>query len=182
MEELRRRVLNEATLLFLDYPAGNRVGLDLKSYVCGDKFQGFKLVPVNGIHLVYYATGDDNEVNMMGYFVKTVPGMVQVQRFESSSESFVRMPEGAELENYKAGVRRFDFDSGLGAYEENAQWGEVSSFVSEEVLLRCGVPLGQTIVPGDLYDSKHEHKSPVVPFFEGAPRAANFTLMMELLG
>lgn len=56
-----------------------------------------------------------------------------------------------ELERYRAGVHRHDFDQTTGPYplETYHKWRRMSSYITEATLDACGISAGTRIMPGD---------------------------------
>jgi A1 cistron-splicing factor AAR2 len=52
-EEALRRLDDTASLVCLGVPKGTEFGIDLRSWVVGEHFQGLKLIPP-GLHYVYW--------------------------------------------------------------------------------------------------------------------------------
>ena len=52
-DDALRRLSETATLVCLGVPTGTEFGIDLRSWVVGERFQGLKFIPP-GLHYVYW--------------------------------------------------------------------------------------------------------------------------------
>eukprot|EP00803_Ostreobium_quekettii_P000101 evm.model.scf_717.6 EVM.evm.TU.scf_717.6 scf_717:49162-50532(-) len=142
-----RAAASGGTVLLVGVPPGTLIGIDHRSFVVGPKFCGIKLLPP-GLHLISSSShGEDGALGpVVGRFLHASPQQVYVWRWSIMHEALVDMEDEEELERYRLGVRRFDFDSGLAPYDLGSfrVWKALSTYVDEEVLGRLS-PQGRGI-------------------------------------
>jgi A1 cistron-splicing factor AAR2 len=131
-----------AAVLCLGCPPGMEIGVDLRSWTSLPSFQGLKLLPP-GVHLLYYravSTKDDRKEQgpRVCQMVYLGGGDVLVRKWNPATEEFVpeRELDEDEVLRYQLGVKRYDFDSSLGAYpkEMEAAWISLTNFVTQKTL------------------------------------------------
>ncbi|CEP02941.1 AAR2 splicing factor containing protein [Plasmodiophora brassicae] len=137
------------TVLCLGVPANATVGIDLACWQVGPKFQGICQVPT-GPHYIY--TGGDGVHGMRtGQFVVLEPdgSDVWVGRWDPVTEQLVVLSDEDEYNRYADGVRRHDFDLGLGPYpfESFDDWRSLTNFISNDVLKKLS-PVGNGVISG----------------------------------
>eukprot|EP00897_Mesotaenium_endlicherianum_P007505 jgi/Mesen1/6783/ME000348S06049 len=123
-EEAKDMVQRGASLLFLDVPPGTSLGIDQQMFVVGPKFKGVKMLPA-GTHFVYTsATGRHGN--------EAAP--VVVRQWDARQESLAALHDPDQEERYAAAVRRFEFDSQLGAFDIHsyATWQRLSNHITPE--------------------------------------------------
>eukprot|EP00891_Asterochloris_glomerata_P008767 jgi/Astpho2/8767/e_gw1.00128.29.1_t len=131
-----------ASLLLLNVPEGTRIGIDHQNFMAGPKFQGVKMLPP-GAHMVSYNAAGQGQLRQQdfgpttAFFLHLASGQVEVRRWDAQHELLVELEED-EAERYAAGVKRFDFDAGLGPYDLHrfAQWQRLAGFISDDVIRR----------------------------------------------
>ena len=160
-------------ILCLDVPKGIEFGIDLRSYSVGEQFQGIKMIPARGLHLV--TCGGDLE--RFGVFLRFRTADVHVMSWDASTEMLRMEPPSEQRERYEEGVRRMEFDQRLGPYPiaTERQWRSLSAYVSEEVLSRANVPLGTLVVPGGIDDESEASAEQLQPFHADTARVPIFT-------
>ena len=166
-DEALRRVQHGGTIIIMDVPPGTEFGIDCTLFTVGEKFRGVKMVPP-GLHLVLLGAAG-NDVTRVAEFVRVAPADVHVRRWDPHTETFApgtgHDPE--QTARLQMGARRHDFDAATGAYPARSSevWRRLTSHVTEDVLARCGVPLGTRVAPGD-------PDQPLEAFVRGGPEAA----------
>ncbi|GFH24152.1 uncharacterized protein HaLaN_21887 [Haematococcus lacustris] len=136
-----------AALLLLDVPVGTLIGIDQQCFAAGPLFKGVKMLPP-GPHFITYSAVSAHTASASpatGFFLHALPHAVYVKRWNSTTESLEALPE-AEAERFAAGVRRFDFDSGMAPYNLHglAAWSELCSCLTPELVDRL-VPVSGVI-------------------------------------
>ncbi|KAJ9532008.1 hypothetical protein QJQ45_003699 [Haematococcus lacustris] len=136
-----------AALLLLDVPVGTLIGIDQQCFAAGPLFKGVKMLPP-GPHFITYSAVSAHTASASpatGFFLHALPHAVYVKRWSSTTESLEALPE-AEAERFAAGVRRFDFDSGMAPYNLHglAAWSELCSCLTPELVDRL-VPVSGVI-------------------------------------
>jgi len=122
------------SVLCLGVPPGTEVGIDFATYTVGPKFQGIKLVPP-GVHFLYASARDTSSgavAARTGFFFHAAARSVLVLKWDAADEAFRLGSDCADVgeaqaERLAAGVRRLEFDAGLGAYP--LQSGAAQSWV-----------------------------------------------------
>ena len=166
-DEALRRVQHGGTIIIMDVPPGTEFGIDCVLFTVGEKFRGVKMVPP-GLHLVLLGAAG-NDVTRVAEFVRVAPADVHVRRWDPHTETFApgtgHDPE--QTARLQMGARRHDFDAATGAYPARSSevWRRLTSHVTEDVLARCGVPLGTRVAPGD-------PDQPLEACVRGGPEAA----------
>ena len=166
-DEALRRVQHGGTIIIMDVPPGTEFGIDCTLFTVGEKFRGVKMVPP-GLHLVLLGAAG-NDVTRVAEFVRVAPADVHVRRWDPHTETFApgtgHDPE--QTARLQMGARRHDFDAATGAYPARSSevWRRLTSHVTEDVLARCGVPLGTRVAPGD-------PDQPLEACVRGGPEAA----------
>ena len=163
------------TILCLGVPTGLEFGIDLRSYDVGPRFQGIKMVPTAGLHLVTCGS----EIERSGVFVRVHASDTCAMEWNAQDETlqFTTPGHAAQL---AASVQRMEYDGTLGPYPlaTESQWHELSAYVNEGVLRRAGIPPGTFVVPGGIDDDEHAGSSdsqpPLQPFHGNLPRVAAF--------
>ena len=143
-DEALRRVEHGGTIIIMDVPPGTEFGIDCTLFTVGEKFRGVKMVPP-GLHLVLLGAAG-NDVTRVAEFVRVAPADVHVRRWDPHTETFARGTghDPEQTARLQMGARRHDFDAATGAYPacSSEVWRRLTSHVTEDVLARCGVPLG----------------------------------------
>lgn len=157
-EEVRR----SATLLCLDTPQDSEFGIDDFEFTCGPNFKGIKLIPA-GIHFIFYSAGAKYGgigPPRSGFFLNFLPSQVRILKWNPSSEDFDIDTElnHDEMSRYKEGVKRFDFDRFLGAYDRDEKkrlekWKTLSFHINPR-LLEILEPSGKRI--SSLYENSND--------------------------
>ena len=111
-----------------------------------------------------------------GVFFRNDASRVLVWEWDESEEMFKKI----EDEVLKAQVREMKFDRGMGAYpvgDQEKKWNNITSFIDERVLKRCGVKFGDTLVPGDpdVTAKQNRNSKTVTPYFTAKFRTVAFT-------
>jgi len=166
-DEALRRVEHGGTIIIMDVPPGTEFGIDCTLFTVGEKFRGVKMVPP-GLHLVLLGAAG-NDVTRVAEFVRVAPADVHVRRWDPHTETFARGTghDPEQTARLQMGARRHDFDAATGAYPARSSevWRRLTSHVTEDVLARCGVPLGTRVAPGD-------PDQPLEACVRGGPEAA----------
>ena len=166
-DEALRRVEHGGTIIIMDVPPGTEFGIDCTIFTVGEKFRGVKMVPP-GLHLVLLGAAG-NDVTRVAEFVRVAPADVHVRRWDPHTETFARGTghDPEQTARLQMGARRHDFDKATGAYPARAAevWHRLTSHVTEDVLSRCGVPVGTRVAPGD-------PAAPLEACVRGGPEAA----------
>ena len=166
-DEALRRVEHGGTIIIMDVPPGTEFGIDCTLFTVGEKFRGVKMVPP-GLHLVLLGAAG-NDVTRVAEFVRVAPADVHVRRWDPHTETFARGTghDPEQTARLQMGARRHDFDAATGAYPARAAevWHRLTSHVTEDVLSRCGVPVGTRVAPGD-------PAAPLEACVRGGPEAA----------
>ena len=166
-DEALRRVEHGGTIIIMDVPPGTEFGIDCTLFTVGEKFRGVKMVPP-GLHLVLLGAAG-NDVTRVAEFVRVAPAEVHVRRWDPHTETFARGTghDPEQTARLQMGARRHDFDKATGAYPARAAevWHRLTSHVTEDVLSRCGVPVGTRVAPGD-------PAAPLEACVRGGPEAA----------
>lgn len=166
-DEALRRVEHGGTIIIMDVPPGTEFGIDCTIFTVGEKFRGVKMVPP-GLHLVLLGAAG-NDVTRVAEFVRVAPADVHVRRWDPHTETFARGTghDPEQTARLQMGARRHDFDAATGAYPAQSAevWHRLTSHVTEDVLSRCGVPVGTRIAPGD-------PDQPLEACVRGGPEAA----------
>ena len=135
------------------------------------------------------------------FFFEAFPSSVTIKRWDAKLEDFAPghgLVDDKERDRYIEGVRRFDFDANLGAYnfDDMPRWKQLSSFVTVDVLSNLGIALGAILAGGDAsrvdeleslpYRKRQAEmqqagsSSNVVPFHEHLPRVAQFAVLPQV--
>ena len=166
-DEALRRVEHGGTIIIMDVPPGTEFGIDCTIFTVGEKFRGVKMVPP-GLHLVLLGAAG-NDVTRVAEFVRVAPADVHVRRWDPHTETFARGTghDPEQTARLQMGARRHDFDAATGAYPAQSAevWHRLTSHVTEDVLSRCGVPVGTRVAPGD-------PDQPLEACVRGGPEAA----------
>ncbi|XP_059449847.1 uncharacterized protein LOC132180879 isoform X2 [Corylus avellana] len=140
-------VKHGATLLLLDVPQYNVLGLDTQMLSAGPNFKGIKMIPP-GPHFVYYSSSsrDGKEFSpIIGFFIDASPSEVIVRRWDQKEERLVKISEEEE-ERYCQAVKSLEFDRQLGPYNlsQYGDWKHLSNFITKSVIERIE-PIGGEI-------------------------------------
>jgi len=133
------------TIVLLDSRPGTSLGIDIRSFNLGDKFQGVKLVPP-GIRFVHYQVGGGIT---HGIFVNLGPeNRVASFRYSAGDEDFIPVST-ADRQRIKDAVLNNELDKSLGAYplDKYAKWSDLASYWTEEIFEKCGIGMNKIVVP-----------------------------------
>ena len=114
----RRLAATGATLLLRGVPEGAEIALDMAEFNAGPRFAGVKMVPL-GPHVLATrapAEGGPGAGRDWSVFVADKPGQVVVRHWDAEAGR-LRPGPGCDADQearLAAGVRRWDFDAGLG--------------------------------------------------------------------
>ncbi|CAM9816234.1 unnamed protein product [Ascophyllum nodosum] len=194
-EQARRRLLEGGYFVAMGVPPGIEFGIDLKSYQTGPRFRGVKMIPA-GLHLAHYGTGEGEKQASFkiqncctGFFFRSAAQSVAAAQWDARAEDLVNaeacLPEGA-LRGLRDSVLRLEMDASLGPYpfDQRASWVNLTNYLSEAVLVRCGIPLGTKVLAGSSAadtDSGREggrgveSSTEVVPHFPHVGRVARYS-------
>ena len=105
-------------------------------WVTNDKFMGLKLIPP-GAHYIHFSEKGQDYGERFGFFQYFTEGKVVVKQWNKKHQCFEPLSESDEIA-YSEGVRKYEFDSNLGAYstQELQQWVCLTNFISNEVIDR----------------------------------------------
>ena len=124
-------------LLCWEVPAGTEFGIDCHISMTGSNFKGFKWIPLNYPHFIYFAAGaqDGSPTIRSGFWVHfTTPRQVIVKLWSNETEEFLADNEQNELkQRLEHAVVEHEFDPFLGTYpiEQLQKWGYFGkSFIS----------------------------------------------------
>ena len=95
---------------------------------------GLKLIPP-GSHYIHFSQKGKDYGEKFGFFIHFSPSQVVVKKWNKEHECFESLPESEDIA-YTEGVRKYEFDSNLGAYSqaEYQQWNCLSNFISKNVI------------------------------------------------
>lgn len=132
------------TLVCLDAPPGSDLGVDLKSWRLGHKFQGVKLLPP-GVRFLHYKVGGEQAFTS-GMFVEFREAQVHALRWDPCSEDYAQV-EPADVERITRAVFNLELDPNLGPYDVSdfTRWHALTSHIDCVVLDRCGIKMGHVI-------------------------------------
>lgn len=159
--EALRQFMKGGVFLCLDVPKGTEFGIDQYSWTTGDQFKGIKMIPP-GFHYIRWRnstttdtiSGKDADrvmdltqqgsnsgiIPLMNSFLFIQPSQIVTHRWDSSIEDIIPLQE-EESERYKAGVRRMEFDSYLGAFpldsDQLQSWKSLTQFISPQTINKC---------------------------------------------
>jgi len=131
-----------------------------------------------GLHFMYWGSGHDTR---SGRFLLLKPSEVSFQRWDASLESFQESSglSEEEQERFTRGFLEFQFDSTTAPYEMSDWpcWQRLSSYITVELLQRCMIAPGTTILPGDpdAEATQDQTSKAIVPHFSGVARTCRFT-------
>lgn len=118
--ELARQLYEQhcAILIVENLPLGSELGIDLSSFVVGEKFRGIKLIPP-GIHFVFANSIDKagrHGGSRSGFYHEYREKELIIKKWSPRDEDFdeTYVPSEAELERYSTNLR--ELDRYLGAY------------------------------------------------------------------
>eukprot|EP01130_Rhizamoeba_saxonica_P018385 TRINITY_DN9176_c0_g1_i1.p1 TRINITY_DN9176_c0_g1~~TRINITY_DN9176_c0_g1_i1.p1 ORF type:complete len:367 (+),score=68.09 TRINITY_DN9176_c0_g1_i1:39-1139(+) len=128
------------TLLCLDVPSNILFGIDNQYWTTSDQFKGLKLIPP-GPHFVYFSVpnkyGGEGGLRV-GLWVCFAYNEVKVWKWDPLQEDFIteQLMDKDEVDRYKAGVKRFDFDSNLGPYPVQLfkRWYNLSNHINSSTI------------------------------------------------
>lgn len=143
------RVRTGVTLVLLDVPRGSTVTIDLRSFVTGPNFKGFKAIPPTRTHLITLTptgtSSESNPIGTTGVFFSGSKGDVLVAKYCAESEALADVqPASASLVQ---DVRLLRLDGELGFYSKAADtsWAPLVACVDPPVLHQVGVSFGTCI-------------------------------------
>lgn len=110
--------------------------IDNQVWVTNSKFKGLKLIPP-GPHYIHFSEKGQDYGEKFGFFLFFDKSQVIVKDWNKEQECFESLTESEEVA-YSEGVKQYQFDANLGAYEqaEYRQWMCLSNFISKEVILK----------------------------------------------
>lgn len=113
---------------------------------------GVCLIPP-GLHFVYHGSGMGAR---QGFFMQAHKGDVIVTSWNPANEEISYKPliTDEAIDNLRAAVRAGHLNQNLGPYplSNHGTWINLSNFISDSVLVRAKVPVGQMIYPGEAED------------------------------
>jgi A1 cistron-splicing factor AAR2 len=165
-EEALRRLDDTASLVCLGVPQGTEFGIDLRSWVVGEHFQGLKLIPP-GLHYVYWrcelaprcgtapltGSGPRSSPNVRGgassprtgQFVFVKAQQVLVQQWNVATEDLCDLASADDVARVRDAVAAHHFDRTLGTYP-SAQldmWHKLTAYITLPTLARLSSPSGR---------------------------------------
>ncbi|EQC36779.1 hypothetical protein SDRG_05613 [Saprolegnia diclina VS20] len=163
-------------LVCLDVPVGSEFGVDYEAFRTAERFQGVKLLPT-GLHFVFYASSGDQDGIRQGFFIHVNAGDVTLRKWSHETEELLPLTDARDAENLTRAVHGFQLDGNLGAYPQKhaKTWRRLSKYISANVLRRCGITLGATIMPGDPDVMSTNEPSTLTPYFPNTAQTARFT-------
>jgi len=160
----------------LDTPVGTHVGLDLKSYAIGKRFQGLKLAPPGLRFLHYRVRGADGLAHGVFLRLGRDRNRVAALRWRSDMEDFQLVSQEDRVK-IEAAVLRFELDSCLGPYDVQNfnKWHDLTGYWREEVFERAGIEFGAVVI-GNI---EEQHRSALES--DGLSYCApSFTILPEI--
>eukprot|EP01060_Flectonema_neradi_P037911 TRINITY_DN778_c5_g1_i1.p1 TRINITY_DN778_c5_g1~~TRINITY_DN778_c5_g1_i1.p1 ORF type:complete len:360 (+),score=71.52 TRINITY_DN778_c5_g1_i1:65-1081(+) len=136
------------SILVLEFPVKGCFGIDMKTWVTGDKFKGIKMIP-EGVHLVSYSNGSEMAA-VCSFFVEVKKGSqlrenITIGKWDAETET-INILSDEEAEPYKKSVSCFEFDDGLAPYPLEAipSWKVLSNMITQSDIERVR-PVQNTI-------------------------------------
>jgi A1 cistron-splicing factor AAR2 len=175
-----QRFAEGACVVLEDVPKGSQVALDLTEYTTAERFRGWKMVPP-GLHFLAHSAGGSGSEARVGEFMRAEPGGTFVRHWDTFNEA---LAPGQGCSDEKAvelsrAARSMYLDSQLAPYPSAslASWQRITTCLSDDLLSRCSIPKGTSIMPGDPDMRPHERykHAAIMPFFCSSPRAPTFS-------
>ena len=147
--DLARRLVDEGShFLFLDFPLGSSIGIDLSDFTAGEKFKGFKMIPP-GLHFIHFSavSSDDfkRKAPRTGFFHLFRSKEVLVRRWDPAAEDLSDEKVSIEeIERYK--VNLFGtLDQFLAPYpfRELQRWLSLSDHINKDIIELLNPPCGK---------------------------------------
>lgn len=139
-DEARRLVAAGGTLLLRGVPRGTEFGLDCMAWTVGERFEGVKMVPPQGAHLVRWTPAGEGAQAAPGgsLFCFVGAGEALVRRWDAGADALAAVADADERDRLAAGARRGDFDRGLAPYplDTLARWRGLSDRITEAAVAR----------------------------------------------
>jgi len=134
----RRLLVEGATLVLLDVPAGTEIGIDMNSWNIGQKFKGVKMIPP-GLHFVYYSSVNVKErttAPRTGFFHNFGRGELVARRWSPQEEDIVDTVSPEDVLRMKADLLNLDQYLGSYPYVSWRKWISLSNRISDATLQR----------------------------------------------
>lgn len=137
-DRARRLLVEGATFVFLDVPAGTQFGIDMKTWTTGEKFKGVKMIPP-GIHFVYFsATNNHGDVApRVGFMHDFKRSEFVVKKWDSENEG-ISLIEVSDIEVARLKADLLNLDRYLGPYPFDAykKWKSLTDRITVNHLSR----------------------------------------------
>lgn len=138
---------NGSFLIVKDFPLGQELGIDYKSWQVGPKFLGLKMIPP-GVHFVYVGVKGAPRI---GFFHNFQTKEILLKKWDPTSENFVEEEiNQEEVDRYRASLQNIDGGLAPYPYEVYRNWYALTDFITENTLQRLNPIKGRISAQAEL--------------------------------